>query len=369
VILIEMLSRVIKDIIRKQLRDKMKEIKHPGEGAYRREVVNILNILFGETHDSRVYWSTVVFPTLVDKYYNSEFQSIGSCLKDEVNFQLHNEDGRWILLQRLVIVLGLQFANASWVSFQRDSAEQLFSCPKPFEETDLAEMKGKVKSLDIVALANGFVLKTKALMTASSPEERTRLLTLAIDSFESAKQSNPNNVDSLLNLADCKMLLNEREQSKELYRRALTLQQRNPVALFKYGCYKEFIGEFDSAEKYYKFSLEAYPSFSNCHVVLADLLTRNMKQYDRAEYHYRQALVAAPENQCALNNYAIFQLVIRKNVEEAETLFLQLIKDANNPIHLKNVSIFLSVVKKDKQAAKHYQELHRQRAHLRNSVH
>lgn len=361
IILIEMLSRVIKDFIRKSLQEKMKEIKHPGEGAYRREIVNILNTLFGETYHSKIFWITRIYPLLVDKYYNSEFKSIGSSLKDEIKFvNQDGQDGRWILLQRTVQALGLQFANSSWIYFNGESSDQLFSCPKPFEQTDLAEMKGKVKFLDIVDLANGFVLKTKAIMNASSQEERKRLLTLAISSFESALDSHPTNIVSLYNLADCLMLVNSIDRSREYYRKALLLENRNPVALFKYGLFKEFTDQYDSASKYYRLSITAFPNYAICHVVYADLLVHHYKQYDKAEYHYKQALQADPLNEYALNNYAIFLLKIRQNIDLAGEIFEKAITVSNNepnPIHLRNFIAFLTQIKKNEKKANIYENI------------
>ena len=360
VILIEMVSRVIKDIVRARLRKKMNEIKHPGEGAYRREVVSLLNLIFGTTRESKHFWGVEIYPMLMDKYYTSEFKSISGNLKDEMSIQLDDQDGRWLLLQRVAVVLGLQFDNSSWVSFQKDSAEHLFSCPKPFEDTDLAEMKGKVKTLDIVAFANGFVLKTKSLLTASSENERKRLLGLAIHSFESALDSNPCNIVSLYNLADCLALDNQLDRAREYYRKSLLLENRNPVALFKYACFKELLQQYSSADKYYNLSISAFPGYATCHVVYADLLVRHFKNYQKAEYHYKEAIRIDPDNRCGCNNYAVFLLTIRHDVENAYKMIkLSVDTDSPNPVHLRNYITFLLTVMKDETAAKQQQELYK----------
>src|SRR3990167_11307817 len=238
-LLIEMVSRVIKDEIRCMLREKMKEIKHPGEGAYKREIVARLNILFGNTRNSLLHWNTRVYPVLLEKYeiYSSNKQhSFGRSLKEEVSsIEIGRVNGRWLLLRRISEYLGIEFANKTWLA-NANTSEKLFSYRKPFEETDFSEMKDIVKSLDMIAHATGFVLKMKALLSGSTLDERKRLLFLAIESFQKALASNPGNASCLYNLADCLMLIGEYERAQKHYQRALSIDGKNTVALFKYAC-------------------------------------------------------------------------------------------------------------------------------------
>jgi len=68
-LMIEMVSRVIKDIIKELLRTKMKEFRYSGEGIYRREVVNLLNTFANEEDD--YFWNFNIYNRLLDKFENN----------------------------------------------------------------------------------------------------------------------------------------------------------------------------------------------------------------------------------------------------------------------------------------------------------
>ena len=88
-LLIEMISRIIKQAIRGLLRESMKKFKYPGEvrrlifkfkniliiitkGIYRREVIAFLNLLFGTSPNSTSYWNEAIMSEAITKY-----QSVG----------------------------------------------------------------------------------------------------------------------------------------------------------------------------------------------------------------------------------------------------------------------------------------------------
>ena len=179
---------------------------------------------------------------------------------------------------------------------------------------------------------------------------------MAIRTFESALDLNPCNIVSLYNLADCLALDNQLDRAREYYRKALLLDNRNPVALFKYACYKELLGQYSSAEKYYCLSISAFPGYTVCHIVYADLLVHQMKNNTKAEYHYKEALRIDPENRSGLNNYAVFMACIRNDVEKSYKLFATAVDTPTpNPAHLRNFINFLRTVLKDENKAKHYE--------------
>mgnify|MGYP005999942977 CR=1 FL=1 len=154
------------------------------------------------------------------------------------------------------------------------------------------------------------------------------------------------------------MLTDEIDRARELYRKALLLEKRNPVALFKYGCFKEYTNEPNSASKYYKMTLSSFPDYSMCHVVFADLLTNIHGQHDKAEYHYKEALRVDPTNPCGLNNYAVFLVTVKRNIEEAHKFFVSATRVASpNPVHIQNYAIFLSKVWKDEAKARKFNNL------------
>ena len=302
-ILIEMVSRVIKDRIREKLQERD---QLSGEGACRRKTVSILNLIFGETDESRRFWNFELFELLQAKYFTSEFTSFVSGLRSQViEVRIDGCDGRWTLLQRVAAVMGIQFANSSWGTYHNDDTVRLFECPTPFQDTDLAEMKAKVKTLDIVALANGIVLKVKAITKANTATERKRLLMLAIDAFQSALETNSSNSIALSNLAESLSLLGQNSRAKEIHQKAILLDKEDPMSLFKYGCFKESIGDCEGAVRYYQKALDHDHRFTTCRLVLADLIAFTNSSLGNATQHYETALLHSPESIGVLHNFAL----------------------------------------------------------------
>lgn len=66
---------------------------------------------------------------------------------------------------------------------------------------DLDDFQEREKYMNIFSHAEGFVLKLEAHKKA--PQESASLYALAIDRFKKALSSNPDNKNSLRNLADC----------------------------------------------------------------------------------------------------------------------------------------------------------------------
>lgn len=70
-IVVEMIARVLKDKINRLLRDKMKEFRYTGEGIYRREVIDFLNLIFSDDEESNFLWNHDIYHGLLLKFENS----------------------------------------------------------------------------------------------------------------------------------------------------------------------------------------------------------------------------------------------------------------------------------------------------------
>jgi tetratricopeptide (TPR) repeat protein len=130
--------------------------------------------------------------------------------------------------------------------------------------------------------------------TKKKKEEAKRLYLMAIERFKQALESNPDNKNSLRNLADCYMHIGSYSycrniQSKyidynslaaEYYLRAIKSDPNDTNSLFKYACFLDKLGELDKAEEYYLASLEADPYHRNCLCVYADFLAYCRLDFD-----------------------------------------------------------------------------------------
>ena len=80
-----MVSRVIKDLYRKRLRDKIELLKVPLEQPYIQVVANFLNLIFGNSKESDLYWQTTVKLEMMSKYGTVGFSKAE--LSDETIFK------------------------------------------------------------------------------------------------------------------------------------------------------------------------------------------------------------------------------------------------------------------------------------------
>lgn len=83
----------------------------------------------------------------------------------------------------------------------------VFEYQKPFEETDLLDIKGRIKYMNIRN-----VLKMRA--SHKTKEEAKRIYLLAINRFKESLESDPNNKNSLRNIGDCYMQIDNNEDAK-----------------------------------------------------------------------------------------------------------------------------------------------------------
>jgi hypothetical protein len=110
-------------------------------------------------------------------------------------------DGRSFLFSLICKFLGLVFTPSTHEACMKNP--DIFEYQRPFDETDLVDIQERIKHMNIVIHGEGFVLKMKALR--KTKDEARRLYLLAIESFKKALESDPNNKNSLRNLADCLM--------------------------------------------------------------------------------------------------------------------------------------------------------------------
>ena len=102
-------------------------------------------------------------------------------------------------------------------------------------------------------------------------------------------------------------------------------------------------------------ALQALPDSSELHINFAILLQDSLRDYDRAEQHYKRALALSPDNPNYNGNYAAFLYDIRKDHDLAEQFYKKALSlDPNNANTNANYGLFLKKVRRDYDVAEKY---------------
>lgn len=119
-------------------------------------MINTLNLLFSLNKDSTEFWTSTLLPAVESKF--------GFDLK-----QLYKGNTRkalfkrsqipYLMWQRICDMLGLQFAPTIRELMQSEPA--IFDMPNIFSVADLTDLGDRVKSLDFVLVARGFLASVK----------------------------------------------------------------------------------------------------------------------------------------------------------------------------------------------------------------
>ena len=144
-------------------------------------------------------------------------------------------DARNAILLRVAELLGLRFATNLYEQLRSGDAS-LFDFENPFDETDLKEMREKIRPMAILSHSQGFLLRMKGVMS-KDPKECKRLLTLSAKAFKEAITVSPSNRVSLRNYGDVLSFLQRDEEADVIYRQCLAFAPNDTNTLYKYGLY------------------------------------------------------------------------------------------------------------------------------------
>lgn len=278
-ILLEMLSRTIKQWIRGELRTTMIKLKQTGEEPYKRMVIRILNILFGDNSLSNEEWNGALRQRVNSKFeygLSEEELSDGYDLKKAFSCSVGDViDGKCLLFKKITEQCGFSFSPTTKEAFEENEA--VYDFQRPLDETDLEALDVRVKSMNIVQYSEGFILKLKASKRTGNESER--LYKLAIAKFKAATESDSSNKVTLRNLADCLTQIGEKEEANKYYKDAIAADPKDSSTLWRYGMFNESRQLYDLAEECYILGLEADLYHSNCSSVYADFLSSCRKNF------------------------------------------------------------------------------------------
>lgn len=300
-LLVEMLARVMKEMLLRSLRAKSKALKVPLEEPYRLQVVRNLNRFFGvRTGAGGRWWAHKARRALAAKFgdralHDSETapewslaeylrrNPIGGSSDENANFQLLFDKLQkytgLVLRQGFILVIG-----------SKDNS------PNPFQSFDLVELGERVKYMNVIATAEAFLYQ--AASEQAKGIKRQQFLELAAEKYLVAISANPQSVEALRQMAStCVALVEETKdtdrrvelmkRAKKYYQWSLSIFPKDPQTLYALGQLQRMMGNFQAGAELLLRALELDPNFHYCLRSYAELLYHTEAQL--AELVYARA--------------------------------------------------------------------------------
>jgi hypothetical protein len=202
-----MIARYIKNKIRYRFRTVLQTSQYTEE-PYRQIVIQEFNAYLSTSSTSqKAHYCQQSFCALLrDKYPGFQrylFQINTRCFNANIRKKLTDEDcqfDRRILFKRLVQITGFKFTPRAMQEFSNTTTSYKRSAP--LDIIDLLEMRERIKKMDIVSQADGRVLFIKAMRTVSESES-IRYFGLAVNRYQTALESMPDNAKILYDIGLC----------------------------------------------------------------------------------------------------------------------------------------------------------------------
>jgi len=307
----------------------------------RRLVIDYLNLVFGNHNLSDKYWNGWLKKDLIVNFTDAltpEEEAEEFDLKPRkrfVNTLIVDQDFMAFLFDRVRKMMNMRFSSRLFN----------FNLQQPFDDTDLESIGERVKHMNIVAHAEGFFYHMKGLTNrVEDPLNAQRFYEIAIEKFEEALDSNPNNKEILLSIALTYILMIE-EENKAKAKPSAYLDPNDPrvkkaeeyslraiAAEPKYGNANMFTHSYTmmKAKDALSYSIERKGSNNaNFNLYVDSFSLFRYAQFlercgnlETAEDYYLQALEADPNNAGCLHCYGNF-LSDRGQHEEAEKFYLR----------------------------------------------
>ncbi|KAF2070452.1 hypothetical protein CYY_008232 [Polysphondylium violaceum] len=304
-LLLEMTARSIKNIIKDEMRRKMKDEKGLSEEPFKEVVIEIFNQVLDQ---SSSFWIKVLDCIRV-KYFMAfmkydetldQQQQVVPSLRSSSSSILSStsshypieevDEQTWMeniniknLLDRLQILTGISFSPGAQAEFSRDPFRFQFL------DSDILEISPNVKHMNIIDYAEGMALLMSSL--AKKGREKLRLLKMATQKFQISLKSNPDNFECLCQLG--------RTLGMQAETLALT------TAIFGKNIY---LNALEEATLKFIDALSINPKFSKAHYELAHVyiliaqyysnnLYKSDKNYRLAAYHLGESITTFKQQQ------------------------------------------------------------------------
>eukprot|EP00339_Tiarina_fusa_P014815 CAMPEP_0117008164 /NCGR_PEP_ID=MMETSP0472-20121206/7777_1 /TAXON_ID=693140 ORGANISM="Tiarina fusus, Strain LIS" /NCGR_SAMPLE_ID=MMETSP0472 /ASSEMBLY_ACC=CAM_ASM_000603 /LENGTH=224 /DNA_ID=CAMNT_0004710125 /DNA_START=1168 /DNA_END=1839 /DNA_ORIENTATION=+ len=198
---------------------------------------------------------------------------------------------------------GLRFTNRINDEFTQNPNNWAPRGAQPLDETDLEDIGLRVKHMNIISHAQGFVLQMKGAMAwAHDPIAAERFYNMAITKYEEALDTNPNDYQALIRCAEIatqfieghargvaamkyNIEMPQVQYANMLYQRAVTANPNDSYGLYRYAQFLDKCNIPETAEEMFLRSLEADPENVACLQEYGNFLSENSK-HDIAELFF-----------------------------------------------------------------------------------
>jgi hypothetical protein len=212
IILVEVVARVVKNLLRERLRVLSTKLAVPGEMPYRLCIVSLLNTVLGHPQkESALFWCELQVEIQV--------QFHGALAPNEQTPEhvdvLRHQLSMYLLLKRLQHLAAVTLSKQSLQELKTSAADFRVVLP------DIEHVFAQVTHMNIVSYAEGMSLYLASKQEAGNCGRR--LFRLAESKFDGAVRSTPDNVNTLNTYADVlrdRAARSEDEDSLSLYAKA-----------------------------------------------------------------------------------------------------------------------------------------------------
>ena len=259
-VLTEMITRVLKVQIKEMLREMVQDLPPFADRPFRVAVVSKLNqVLVCASPESQRLWKRIVcgierkFPPVVFKKthdYGARLFARFVALSQKYI----GTDGRCLLFKKLSWAVGMRW-DAKVFSEACNNPE-FYATYEPFAESDFIEILPRVKRLGVASYAEGVFSRANAQIQQAQ-DDRDRMLRNAVSSFRTSIFLMPDSVPSLRNVADCYAMLGKPELAEYFYRKAIGVDAKDSISLYKFALFLDKENRHDQAEEMYVRALEA----------------------------------------------------------------------------------------------------------------
>jgi tetratricopeptide (TPR) repeat protein len=279
-LLVEMCSRVIKDLLNRNMRKIAANLKLPLEAPYRKSLIKELNLLFQwRRFRSIEEWKSNIKKGVLKKFGKFALTEAEKGDDFKIAHFLAKEPARE-LRDFSVASGGQHMSNYLYLLFYRLQDHLGFvlrpdfildlEARKPFQQFDLVELGEKVKHINVIGMAEALLYRRAA--AKASGQNKVQLLRRAIAKFEDVLSAAPNELEGSCYLADSikqlALAIYDMEVKVELmrkanmyFKRALEINPNDPQVLYRYGLFFQECGDHNRAAEYYLRAVEAFPSF------------------------------------------------------------------------------------------------------------
>lgn len=236
-------------------------------------------------------------------------------------------------------LIGVKLKGSHMVSFASNPG--LFQVAEPVNVLDLDGAPQKVKTLQVVSLAEGQVWKVRAEAASSLPKSKQfafDLWKLALEAYKSSLLANPRDQRTLRNAAEVYHAIGLLELAGVLAHLAIETNPDDSVSLYKYATYLwSSTANPERAKRYFEASirapnatpgsilaysafevqrnniqdavslvkrcLERFPTSWDAHFKMANLLQYHLKDYPKAATYYKVALDMESDDLVLLRHY------------------------------------------------------------------